>query len=133
MLQKKKLIKNNTDQKMYNFLHPRRKSFESFQECHLSFSLPMSLSLSLSLCLSHVYNNSSSVFSRLEISRDMWPRCAVWVSHVHRACRRKIATQVSTSTRTHVVVALQHLVFFYGKKKNNKEEQQDLFLNLVFQ
>ncbi len=133
MLQKKKLIKNNTHQKMYNFLHPRRKSFESFQECHRSFSLP--ISLSLSLCLSHVYNNSSSVFSRLEISRDMWPRCAVWVSHVHRACKRKIATQVSTSTRIHVVVALEHLVFFYRKNNdnNNKEEQQDLFLSLVFQ
>ncbi len=52
MLQKQKLIKNNTDQKMYNFLHPRRKSFESFQECHLSFSLPISLSLSLSLSVS---------------------------------------------------------------------------------
>jgi hypothetical protein len=59
--------------------------------------------------------------------------------------KRKIATQVSTSTRTHVglgtwVVALEHLVFFYGKKKKNnnnnnhkKEEQQDLFLSLVFQ
>jgi hypothetical protein len=100
-----------------------------------SLFLSPHLSLSLSLCLSHVYNNSSSVFSRLEISRDMWPRCAVWVSHVHRACKRKIATQVSTSTRTHVVVALEHLVFFYRKNNddNNKEEQQDLFLSLVFQ
>ncbi len=63
MLQKKKLIKNNTDQKMYNFLHPRRKCFESFQECHRSFSLP--ISLSLSLCVSHM-----STIILLPCSRD---------------------------------------------------------------